>query len=66
MARRLPGLTGDLAAARACGRWIAFVGRREYGEGQTDDIVPTEAWGIVAADFIELAERLTPSTANFR
>jgi len=50
---------GDLAAARACGLRTAFVPRpREYGPGQTSDLQPAEDWDVVAADFIDLAERL--------
>ena len=41
----------DLAAAAACGLRTAFVPR------PTEDTAPTAEWDIVAADFLELAER---------
>ena len=50
---------GDLAAARACGLRTGFVPRpREHGPAQTVDLVPTEAWDLVAADFVDLASQL--------
>ena len=50
---------GDLAAARAVGFCTAFVRRRtEHGPGQTSDLEPTEAWDVVADDFVDLAGRL--------
>jgi 2-haloacid dehalogenase len=50
---------GDLAAARAAGLGTAFVARPlEHGPGQTSDLLPSEAWDVVAADFLDLAERL--------
>jgi 2-haloacid dehalogenase len=49
----------DLHAARACGLRTAFVPRpAEYGPGQTSDLRPEAAWDVVAADFLELADRL--------
>ena len=50
---------GDLQAARACGLGTAFVLRAtEHGAGQTTDLAPSEAWDVIAADFLELADRL--------
>jgi 2-haloacid dehalogenase len=50
---------GDLQAARACGLGTAFVLRaREHGAGQTSDLAPSEAWDVIAADFLDLADRL--------
>ena len=56
----------DLLAARRCGLKTAYVSRpREWGDGgvggKTDplkDAAPDTAIDIVAADFLELAERL--------
>ncbi|NML17670.1 haloacid dehalogenase type II [Azohydromonas caseinilytica] len=49
----------DLAAARAQGLRTAFVARpTEYGPHQRKDLAPAQAWDVVAADFIELADRL--------
>jgi len=37
----------------------AFVPRPlEYGPAQTTDLVPAQAWDVVAADFHDLATRL--------
>lgn len=50
---------GDLAAARAAGLQTGFVARpREHGAGQSTDLVPSEAWDVIAPDFIALADRL--------
>lgn len=50
---------GDLAAARAAGLQTAFVPRpTEHGAGQREDLAPTQAWEVVAADFNDLAARL--------
>jgi len=47
---------GDLKAARACGLGTAFVLRAtEHGPGQTTDLAPSEAWDVVASDFLDLA-----------
>ena len=49
----------DLAAARGEGMATAFVPRPlEYGPGQTTDLVPAQAWDVVAEDFGDLAARL--------
>jgi 2-haloacid dehalogenase len=49
----------DLAAARALGMKTAFVPRpREYGAGQTTDLVPERDWDVVAKDVEELASAL--------
>ncbi|VCB52546.1 haloacid dehalogenase [Burkholderia pseudomallei] len=49
---------GDLAAARRCGYRTAFVARaREHGPAQTTDLRAEQDWDVVAADFIELAQR---------
>ncbi|MEM6945649.1 MAG: haloacid dehalogenase type II, partial [Pseudomonadota bacterium] len=51
---------GDLAAARAEGFATAFVPRlTEHGPKQSSDLEPSEDWDIVAADFVDLAARLT-------
>ncbi len=48
----------DLHAARAAGLKAAFVPRPvEHGAGQTTDLAPTEGWDIIAADFLDLAEK---------
>jgi 2-haloacid dehalogenase len=50
---------GDLAAARQCGLRTAFVARPlEHGPRQTTDLRPEQEWDVVAADFLELADRL--------
>lgn len=50
---------GDLKAARACGLRTAFVPRlTEHGPGQTTDLAPSEAWDVVASDFLDLAAKL--------
>lgn len=50
---------GDLEAARACGLATAFVLRAtEHGPRQTTDLAPSAAWDVIAADFLDLAERL--------
>ena len=50
---------GDLAAAGALGFRTAFVHRRtEHGPTQTTDLRPTRDWGVVAEDFIDLADQL--------
>src|SRR5262249_2827858 len=49
----------DLAAARACGLGTAFVPRpTELGPGQTTDLAPEADWDVVAADFLDLAQKL--------
>jgi 2-haloacid dehalogenase len=49
----------DLAAARRCGFRTAFVPRpAEHGPGQTSDLGPDADWDVVAADFLDLADRL--------
>ncbi len=49
----------DLSAARGRGLATAFVPRRaEYGVGQTRDLVPEDAWDVIATDFADLAGRL--------
>jgi 2-haloacid dehalogenase len=49
----------DLAHARSHGMPTAFVPRpREHGPGQTTDIHPGQAWDVVAADFLDLADKL--------
>jgi 2-haloacid dehalogenase len=49
----------DLAAARACGLATAFVPRpAELGPGQTSDLGPESDWDVVAADFVDLAQKL--------
>jgi 2-haloacid dehalogenase len=50
---------GDLAAARKCGMWTAFVPRpTEHGPNQTTDLSAEQDWDVIAADFNELAEKL--------
>ena len=50
---------GDLRAARAAGFSTGFVPRpAEHGPGQATDLVAEDAWDVVAADFIVLAEKL--------
>lgn len=49
----------DLRHARSHGMRTAFVARPlEHGPGQTTDLGPEEDWDVVAADLIDLAERL--------
>jgi 2-haloacid dehalogenase len=49
----------DLAAARRNGLATGFVARpTEHGPGQTIDLEPSDDWDVVAADFVQLAERL--------
>jgi 2-haloacid dehalogenase len=49
----------DLRAARGCGLGTAFVRRAtEHGPQQAIDLVPTERWDVVAADFLDLATQL--------
>jgi 2-haloacid dehalogenase len=49
----------DLRAASACGLRTAFVPRpREHGPGQTSDLAPAQPFDLVAADFLDLADRL--------
>jgi 2-haloacid dehalogenase len=50
----------DLAAAAACGLRTAFVPR------PTEDTEPTGDWDIVAADFLALADALTPPAPDPR
>jgi 2-haloacid dehalogenase len=50
---------GDLLAAAACGFRTAFVARpTEHGPGQTTDLCPQHAFGVVATDFLDLADQL--------
>ncbi|MCH2093796.1 MAG: haloacid dehalogenase type II [Rhodobacteraceae bacterium] len=50
----------DLAGARAVGLKTAFVPRpTEHGPGQILDLEPTEAWDLIATDFLDLARQLT-------
>lgn len=49
----------DLAAAQARGLATGFVARQtEYGPGQQRDLHAEGDWDVVAADFLELADRL--------
>lgn len=49
----------DLKAAAASGLQTAFVPRpHEHGPGQTADLAPTGDYDLVAADFLDLADRL--------
>lgn len=49
----------DLEAARELGLRTAFIPRPlEHGEGQTTDLSADQPWDIIAADFIDLADRL--------
>lgn len=49
----------DLAAAREQGMKTAMVLRpREHGSGQTTDLVPSQAWDVVADSMEDLADRL--------
>jgi 2-haloacid dehalogenase len=49
----------DLIAAAACGLRTAFVPRpTEHGSGQSSDLEPTDAYDVVARDFLDLAGRL--------
>ena len=49
----------DLAAARARGLKTGFVARPdEYGPGQTKDLEASEAWDVVASDFVDLARKM--------
>ena len=49
----------DLAHAAACGMRTAFVSRpSEYGPAQGRDREPTGDWDVVAADFLDLADKL--------
>ncbi|WP_212525672.1 haloacid dehalogenase type II [Actibacterium sp. MT2.3-13A] len=53
---------GDLAAARAAGLKTAFVPRpTEYGPGQHSDLVPEDAWNVIARDFRDLSAQLFPA-----
>jgi len=50
---------GDLAAAAGCGLRTAFVPRpHEHGPGQGKDLAPSQAWDVVARDFVDLADKL--------
>jgi 2-haloacid dehalogenase len=50
----------DLAAARSHGLRTAFVARpNEHGPGQTTDLTATGPWDVVAADFRELAGKMS-------
>lgn len=52
---------GDLQAARAVGMRTAFVARpREHGPGQATDLTPAAGVDIAAADFLDLAAKLSP------
>jgi 2-haloacid dehalogenase len=49
----------DLEAARAAGLATAFFARpHEHGPAQTTDLVPTEAWDVVARDIEDLATQM--------
>ncbi|MFM2150815.1 MAG: haloacid dehalogenase, type [Pseudomonadota bacterium] len=48
----------DLAAARRCGFGTAFIGRREHGPAQTEDLVAEQDWDQVADSFTALADQL--------
>ncbi len=49
----------DLHAARKLGLQTAFIARpTEYGPAQAKDLAPDGDWNVVAADVIDLAERL--------
>src|SRR3712207_6131208 len=49
---------GDLKAARGCALRTGFVARRtEHGPGQSVDLSPSEAWDVVASDFVDLAAK---------
>ncbi len=51
----------DLLAARAAGLQTAFIPRpTEHGPGQTTDLAPSADWNVIAADFLDLAQRLAP------
>lgn len=51
----------DLVAARSCGFRTAFVGRpREFGPRETEGLPADHGHDIVAADFGELADKLSP------
>jgi 2-haloacid dehalogenase len=50
---------GDLAAAASVGLRTAFVARpTEHGPGQTKDVKAERDWDVVAASFVDLADRL--------
>jgi 2-haloacid dehalogenase len=50
---------GDLAAARKCGMWTAFVPRpTEHGPNQTTDLSAEQDWDVIAAGFNELADKV--------
>jgi 2-haloacid dehalogenase len=49
----------DLKAARELGLRTVFIPRPlEHGEGQTTDLTADQPWDIIAADLIDLADRL--------
>lgn len=49
----------DLAAARKCGMYTAFVMRpTEHGPRQTSDLRPSQEWDVVAEDIVDLTEKL--------
>jgi len=49
----------DLQPAQASGMRSAFVPRpTEYGPGQTTDLCPVGAWGVIAEDLEDLARAL--------
>lgn len=49
----------DLLAARSVGMRTVFVRRTsEYGEGQTQDLEPSEDWDVVADSLMEVADAL--------
>jgi 2-haloacid dehalogenase len=51
--------SGDLRAARDAGLRTAFLPRPvEHGPGQTTDLAPEGPWDVVAADIVDLAERM--------
>jgi 2-haloacid dehalogenase len=50
----------DLAAARELGLRTAFLPRPfEHGPGQTTDLSPEQPWDVIAADVVDLADKLT-------
>ena len=49
----------DLSAARALGMRTAFIPRpAEFGPRQTKDLKAEQDWDVVAADLIDLAQKL--------
>lgn len=48
----------DLKAARSQGMRTAFIPRKEFGDDQTKDQAPDEAWDVVGTDLLDVADRL--------